>query len=130
MMIENFYVLIVRAKMCCICLGICCGLNLLLSGPDRQGVPMFSFCNKVQACIVQVITGTVNTTFSENQAKYLDVPESNEPQYDHSEDKANITPRFSLPKLAEPRSTTQPLQKNGDHGPSPLNSLLVWLQTP
>lgn len=52
--------------------------------------------------MVQVITGTVNTPFFENQAKYLDLPESNEPHYGHSDDKANITSRFSLPKLAEP----------------------------
>jgi hypothetical protein len=83
-------VLILRAKLRCICLGTRCCLDLLFSGSRSSWCAHALFWNKVQVCVVQVITGTVNTTFSENQAKYLDVPESNEPQYDHSEDKAQI----------------------------------------
>ena len=55
--------------------------------------------------MVQVITGTVNTPFFENQAKYLDVPESNEPQYYHSEDKAQTN---SSTSAEERRPWTEP----------------------
>jgi hypothetical protein len=57
-------------------LGILFGLSLppLASRSLRYAHLRIWETNK--AHIVQVVTGTVNTTFFENQAKYLDVPQS------------------------------------------------------
>lgn len=51
---------------------------------------------------VQVIAGTVNTTFFENQAKYTAVPESKNTNIAFYNNNADIGNRFSLSELAKP----------------------------